>query len=340
MRVRSVTQRLMLSAVAASALIAVSVSAHAQDAKKPITIGMIMEARPEVEPWSAAWHDAAEALKKKDPSIKVLESYDAYDASRAEPVARQMLDSGANVLALTTFVLSDVAKAVSPDYPKVPMAVSSFGVTREPNLSSLTASYLEMGYSNCWLLTKLSKDGRIGVVGAQKAPFETEQFEGCKLGAAAANASSKIVLVNTNSFTDTQANREQVKALLDQGIVDINLISGVEDAVGGLRLCESSKAHCTTWGGDARQWATTSVVTTAILDWSVVLDDLVQQARTGNVKVKSFDLTFGNGGLKAPDFLKTDAVSPALQKEFLAMIADLGSNKIELPPSKVHPGLR
>src|ERR1700712_2670150 len=123
MRVRLVRRKMIVSAMATSAAIAFSVLAHAQDAKKPITIGMIMEARPEVEPWSAAWHDAAEALKKKDPSIKVLEAYDAYDASRAEPVARQMLDSGANVLALTTFVLSDVAKAVSPDYPKVPMAV-------------------------------------------------------------------------------------------------------------------------------------------------------------------------------------------------------------------------
>jgi basic membrane lipoprotein Med (substrate-binding protein (PBP1-ABC) superfamily) len=97
-------------------------------AEKPITIGLIMEARPEVEPWSLAWHDAAEAMKKKDPSIKVIESYEAYDSARAEPVARQMLDSGANVLVLSTFVLSDVAKTLAPEYKQVPMAVSSFGV--------------------------------------------------------------------------------------------------------------------------------------------------------------------------------------------------------------------
>ena len=48
-------------------------------ADKPITIGLIMEARPEVEPWSLAWHDAAEAMKKKDPSIKVIESDEAYE---------------------------------------------------------------------------------------------------------------------------------------------------------------------------------------------------------------------------------------------------------------------
>jgi basic membrane lipoprotein Med (substrate-binding protein (PBP1-ABC) superfamily) len=312
----------------------------ALSADKAITIGLILEARPEVEPWSLAWHDAAEARKKKDSSFKVIESYEAYDSARAEPVARQMLDAGANVLLLSTFVLSDVAKTLAPEYKQVPMAVASFGVLMQPNLSSITASYMEMGYSNCWLLTKMSKDGRIGVVGAQKAPFETEQMEGCKLGAQAANPASKIVLVNSNSFTDTQANREQVKALLDQGITEINLMSGTEDTVGGLRLCEASKAHCTTWGGDARLWAPKSTVTTAVLDWGVVMDDLIHQARTGDIKAQAFDLTYGNGGLKAPDFGADSAVSPALQIEFKKTVEDLGSGKITLPPSKVHPGLR
>lgn len=332
---------LRFNAVAiASTLLFLPVSGHAQDAGKPVTIGMIMEARPDVEPWSAAWHDAAEKLKKADPSIKVLESYDAYDSARAEPVARQMLDSGANVLALTTFVLSDVAKTLAKDYPELPMSVTSFGISQKPNLSSLTASYLEMGYSSCWLLTKLSKDGRIGAVGAQKAPFETEQLEGCKLGAAAANPAAKIVLVNTNSFTDTQANREQVKGLIDQGITEINLMSGTEDTLGGLRLCETSKANCVTWGGDARKWAPNSTVTTVIPDWSVILGEQVAQARAGKPEVKAYNLTYGNGGLKVPEFGSNSVVKPDLQKEFAAMIADLASEKIKLPESKAHPGLR
>jgi hypothetical protein len=99
----------------------------------PITIGLIMEARPEGEPWSLVWHDAAEAPKKKDPSIKVIESYEAYDSARAEPAAPQMLDAGANFL-LSTFVLSDVAKTFAPEYKQAPMAVASFGEMMQPNL--------------------------------------------------------------------------------------------------------------------------------------------------------------------------------------------------------------
>jgi hypothetical protein len=47
-----------------------------------------------------------------------------------------MLDAGANFL-LSTFVLSDVAKTLGPEYKQVPMAVASFGEMMQPNLSSI-----------------------------------------------------------------------------------------------------------------------------------------------------------------------------------------------------------
>ena len=314
---------------------------QAKSAEKKIKIGVVEEARPEVEPWSLAWHNSVVAIKKKDPSISSIETYNAYDATRAEPVIRQMLDSGVNVLALSTYVLADVAKTVAKAYPHVPMVLTAFAVMQKPNLSSGTASYLEIGYSTCWLLTKMSHDGRIGVVGAQKAPFETEIRTGCEMGAKAANPKAQLVTVYTNSFTDTQASHEQVEKLLDQGINNIVLSSGTGDAVGGLRLCETRKAHCATWGGDARLWAPTGAVLTVELNWDVVLEDLVKQARTGKIgPPKEWDLTYGNKGLSAVDYSTSAAVNPALRSEFKTVLAGLASRKIALPASKAHPGFR
>lgn len=310
------------------------------DETTPVKIGLIMEARPEVEPWSLAWHDAAEAMMQRDPNLTVVETFDAYDATRSEPVVRQLIESGANVIALSTFVLTDVALVLAADYPDVPMVLTSFNVLQEPNLSNATASYLEIGYSTCWLLAKLSDDGRVGYVGAQGAPFEVETRAGCELGARAANPDATVTVVNSNSFVDPQANREQTQGLLDRGISEIFLGSGTEDAVGGLRLCESAGAHCATWGGDARRWAPTASVLTVVLDWSVVLDGLVEQARSGQTEAIQWNLTFGNGGLTVTDFSATDAVSDELAAEFSAIVAGLGSLEIELPESVVHPGIR
>lgn len=303
-------------------------------------IGLVLEARPEHEPWSAAWHNAAEAIKDEDPGVEVIETYEAYDATRAEPVVRQMLDGGADVMLLSTFVLADVARSVAKDYPDVPMAVSSFGVLQEPNLNSVTASYLEIGYSTCWLLTKLSDDGRIGVVDAQGAPFETEIEQGCELGAEAANPDYELTKLSTNSFTDVQANREQVQSLLNEDIDEIYLVSGTEDAVGGLRLCEEAEANCATWGGDAAQWAPSGVVLTVNMNWQGVIENLMDQAKNGFEEPQTFNLTYGSDGLEALNYGESDAVSDGLKLEYEQMLADLASEKIELPESTAHPGYR
>lgn len=323
-----------------AALLAACSDSDAGTEGAEIHIGLVQEARPDVEPWSLAWHDSLEALKADDSDVKSTETFDAYDATRAEPVIRQLLDGGADVMALSTFVLTDIAKVVADEYPDVPMVLTSFGVMKQPNLSEATASYLEIGYSTCWLLARLSEDGRVGVVGAQEAPFEVESLEGCELGAKAADPDAEITLVNSNSFTDAQANREQVQNLLGQGIDNIFLVSGTEDAVGGFRLCEQAGAHCATWGGDARRWAPTASVMTVVLDWTIVLEDLVEQARSGELEAKSWGLTYGNGGLDVTGVDESEDVSDELKAEFDDIIAGLADESIELPESTVHPGLR
>lgn len=317
-----------------------SSGSESSDGGEGMKLGLIQEARPEVEPWSASWHDSVQAVIDDNPGTTVTETFDAYDATRAEPVIRQMLDDGANVMLMSTFVLADAAMSVAADYPDIPMIVTAFGVTQKPNLNAGTASYLEIGYSTCWLLAKQSPDGRIGVVGAQEAPFEVEIRKGCELGAAAANPDYKITTLSTNSFTDVQASREQVQTLLDQGIEQIYLLSGTEDAVGGLRLCEEEKAQCATWGGDAAQWAPNGTLLTVGLDWQSVIEELMDQAENGLKDPTTFNLTYGSKGLMALNYADNPAVSDEVQAEFEQVLADLASEEIELPDSEAHPGLR
>ena len=156
-------------------------------------VGVIMEARPAEQPWSGAVYDALQGIVKKDPAVKLSMSYKAYDPTTAEPVARQMIDDGAVIVDFHSFALNDVAHTLSKQFPKIPMAVSSFDPPVQPNLSIFTASYLNIGYSNCWLLAKLSKSGKIAYVAAVAIPYATEVLEGCKLGAAAANPKAEVL---------------------------------------------------------------------------------------------------------------------------------------------------
>jgi basic membrane lipoprotein Med (substrate-binding protein (PBP1-ABC) superfamily) len=322
-------------ALAAIGVVCAASGSIAADTK----IGLIMEARPVEQPWSAAIYDAAQALAKKDPSIKFLLSYKAYDPTSAEPVARQMIEEGAVVVDMHSFALNDVAHTMAKAFPKVPMSVSSFDPPVQPNLSIGTASYLNIGYSNCWMLAKLSKSGKIAYVAALAIPYATEILEGCKLGATAANPKVEVLAAYSNSFTNPQATREQAQGLLDQGADTLFPASATEDSLGGFQLCEQKKIPCVGYASDSRRYSPNFGVASAIIDWPVLLDSLLTQAKSGKLEATTFDASFANKGLITQPFEgPTAKVVPAeVQAGYSQVVADLAAGKITLPKSKAHP---
>jgi basic membrane lipoprotein Med (substrate-binding protein (PBP1-ABC) superfamily) len=302
-----------------------------------VEIGVIEEARPADQPWSAAMHDSLEKLVKKDKGVTYTESFNAYNPTEAEPVARQYLNGGAGVLVLHSFALEDVARSLAPDFKETPMSVASFSGPLKPNLNIETASYLQIGYANCWLLGKLSKSHKIGIVGPQPIPYSKELQKGCELGAKAAGASALAAF--SNSFSDQQATREQGQGLVDKGADGLFPSSATEDSLGGFKLCEDLNINCAGWASDARRYAPKTAVTSAVVDWSVLLDRLVSQARAGKPKAETFDATFDNKGLVPQPFegATGDRVPQDVQKEFATIVKGLGDGSIELPASAAHP---
>ena len=333
-----VKKQILLPVVVASMLSMIAgASTHAvADETK---IGIIMEARPAEQPWSAAIYDAAQSLAKKNPSLKFLQSYKAYDPTSAEPVARQMLQEGAVVLDMHSFALNDVAHVLAKEFPKIPMSITGFDPPVQPNLNIGSVSYLQIGYSNCWLLANLSKTGKIAFVGAMPIPYATELLEGCELGAAAAKKDAKVLSGYGNSFSDPRPTREQAQGLLDQGADTLFPASATEDSLGGFQLCEQKSIPCAGWASDARRYAPNFGVISAIVDWTVLLESLIKQHETGKLEATTLDATFANGGLTSQPFEGAPAkhVPPDLQKGYVDVVKALAAGKIDLPKSKAHP---
>lgn len=310
-------------------------------AAKSVKVGLILEDRPESDPWAAAWDTSIKAVVKKDPAVSYKEAYNANSPTDAQPVIQQLLGSGTGAMLMTSYTLSDIATSVQSQYPNVPMAVSSFQGTVPPNLSVVTASYLQIGYVNCWLLAKLSKTGKVGYTNGLPVPFATELLQGCQLGAAAANPSSKVLVAYTNSFADQQAGVIQAKSLLNQGADVLWPASGEGDTQGVYQLCEQQHIPCAGWGGDTRQWAPNTAVITAQLNWTGFIDKLIDQYRTQNLSPMNYDATYANGGVSVPPFEGAPgALVPAnVQTEFKQMLADMIAGKIQLPKSTAHPSV-
>lgn len=313
-------------------------SPNASAAEK-VKIGVINESTPAKEPWSAAMVEALDRLQAEDPDIEFSISTKAFQPTVAEPIARQLIADGARVMLMHSFVLNDITHKLAKEFPKVLFSVSSFVPPVQPNLSIATASYLQIGYSQCWLLAKISKSGKVGFLAAQKVPYATELEEGCKIGHKAGDPKSTLVSAWSNSFTDQQATREQAQSLIDQGVDGIFAASGTDDALGAFQLCEQRKVPCIGWGSDSRRYSKNYAVQSAIIDWTVLVKSLVAQVRSGNYNATTFDATYTNGGLiPQPIEGPTGKLIPGpIQAEFKTMMADLAAGRIKLPKSKAHP---
>jgi simple sugar transport system substrate-binding protein len=326
--------RLLLTASVAVSLV------HVFDANAAtISLGALLESRPATQPWSASFVDSVNKLKKIDKDLKVSLSYQAFDPTSAEPVARQMLGAPVDVLIMHSFALNDVAHKLAAQNPKVVMSVSSFDQPMKPNLNISTVSYLQVGYSQCWLLAKLSKSGKIGFVGAMPVPYANELLKACELGANAAKSGTTVLSAFSNSFSDQQATREQARTLVERGADGLFPASATEDSLGGFQLCEQQKIPCVGWASDIKRYAPNYGVSSAVIDWSVSIHALVDQALTGKLDATTFDATYGNHGLVSVTASGNAAkLIPAnVKADFDAMVRDLIAEKVSLPKSTAHP---
>jgi basic membrane protein A len=170
-------------------------------------------------------------------------------------------------------------------------------------------------------------------------PYATEVLEGCKLGAAAANPKAEVLAAYGGSFSNTQTTREQAQGLLDQGADTLFPASDTEDSLGGYQLCEQKKIPCVGYGSDVRRYAPNYGVASAIINWSVPLQSLLQQAKSGKLEASTFSASFANGGLTPQPFDGAPAklVPADVQAGYAQVLSDLASKKISLPQSKAHP---
>ena len=145
--------------------------------------------------------------------------------------------------------------------------VAADGEKPSKNISISTYSYLEMGYSQCWLAAKLSKSGTIGNVGVAKVPFNTETNQGCRLGAKAANPQAKVLEAFTNDFVDQQKGREVGQSLLDRGADVLFVSGGTDSSLGALALCGARKVPCFSTAYDNRSVAPAYVVSSTYNNW-------------------------------------------------------------------------
>ncbi len=322
-------------------LAAASLAAAASRDTKGFKFGVILPTSSTDLNWSQTMTAASKDVAKK-LGAQVSLTDKVFDPTQARPLFDQLLSQGTTLIFAHSFSFAELVKELAPKNPNTTFVVAADGTPAKGNISIATYSYIEMGYSQCWLAAKLSKKGVIGNVGAAKAPYNVETNQGCQLGAKAANPKAKVIEAFTNDFVDQQKGREVGQAMLDKGADVLFVSGGTDSSLGALALCGAKKVPCFSTAYDNRSVAPTEVVSSTYNNWRPWLTRLITEASKGKVKTFTYDGTFGNGGLAATPFDGPSAklVPAAVRTQFSAMLKQLGSGAIKLPKSTSHPGFR
>jgi basic membrane protein A len=291
--------------------------------------------------WSQTMTAASRDVSKQ-LGAKLSLTDKVFDPTQARPLFNQLLGQNTRLIFAHSFSYSQLVKELSARNKETIFVVAADGERPKDNISISTYSYLEMGYSQCWLAAKLSKTGVIGNVGAAKAPYNTETNQGCQLGAKAANPKAKVLEAFTNDFVDQQKGREVGQSLLDRGADVLFVSGGTDSSLGALALCGARKVACLSTAYDNRSVAPAYVVSSTYNNWRPWLKQTITDIAAGKYKTFTYDGTFKNGGLKATPFDGPSAklVPAGLRTQFAAMVKRLASGAIKLPASKSHPGYR
>jgi basic membrane protein A and related proteins len=337
----SVKTRFSFGVALVIALTLVASSAASERAVSGFRFGVILPTSETDLNWSqtmaAASRDVAKQLHAK---LSMTDK--VFDPNQARPLFNQLLAQKTKLIFAHSFSFAQLVRELAPKNPNTIFIVSADGEKPKANISISTFSYLETGFSQCWLAAKLSKKGVIGNVGAAKVPYNTEVNQGCRLGAKAANRNVKVLEAYTNDFADQQKGREVGQSLLDRGADVLFVSGGTDSSLGALALCGARKVPCFSTSYDNRSVSRAWVVSSTYIDWRPWLKKTINDTAAGRYKTFTYDATFGNRGLKATPFNGPSAklVPGNVKRQFSGVIKRLASRAIKLPASKSHPGYR
>jgi basic membrane protein A and related proteins len=340
-----VTRRLLSFLLAAAVATVALASATASTASRASTagfkFGVVLPTSSTDLNWSQTMTDASRDVAKA-LGARLSLTDKVFDPTQARPIFDQLLAQKVKLIFAHSFSFAELVRELAPQHTDTIFVVSADGERPSKNISISTYSYLETGYSQCWLAAKLSKRGVIGNVGAAKVPYNVETNQGCRLGAKAANPKAKILEAFTNDFADQQKGREVGQSLLDRGADVLFVSGGTDSSLGALALCSARKVPCLSTAYDNRSVAPAWVVSSTYINWRPWLKKTITDIAGGRYKTFTYDGTFANGGLKATPFDGPSAklVPAATRAAFAGVVKRLASGAIKLPKSTSHSGYR
>lgn len=233
-------------------------------------------------------HDEAREIVDKTFGIKSTTVENIPEGTDAERTIEELAQNH-DIVFTTSYGYMDPTINVAKKYPKVTF-LHATGYKTAENVGTYQTKGWESYYLSGTAAGLMTKNGKIGFVGAFPIPEVIYSLNAFTLAAKAVNPNVEVSVVWSNTWYDPTAEKQAAESLLDQGI---DVLATYQDSPTGIQAA----AERGVWGmgndADMNKYVPETYITNPIIDWSDYYVKTVQSWIDGTWKSESY-----LGGLK------------------------------------------
>ena len=184
---------------------------------------------------------------------------------------------------------------MAAEYPDQVFAIGTSDKILGDNIFTYMPQSEEPGYINGVIAAKMTKSGKVGIVGSTDGGDSARYVRGFVKGLADTNPDADYMLSWTGSFSDTVGAGDIGKTFIEAGC-DV-LVGPAQQAIGALRNVDSASGVL--WVGQTTSQLVdfpNVTVAAADYDYSAVIIELIKRTAEGKTGAECIPLNYNNGG--------------------------------------------
>jgi len=293
--------------VAASAVVLGALAASA-GAAEPVKAAFVYIGPTGDHGWTYA-HDVGRKKAEEELGGKVKTTFveNVPETADAERVIRDLAAKGNKAIFATSFGYMNAMEKVAKSFPKVAF-MHATGYKTAKNFGTYDVRTYEGAYMLGVVAGKMSKSGKLGVVGSFPIPEVIRNIDAFTIGARSINpkATTKIIWVNT--WFDPGKEREAALTLISQG-ADVLMQNTDSPAV--VQAAEEKGIYAFGWDSDMTKFGSKAQLAASVLHWEVIYKPQLEAVAAGTWKpaqiwagVKDGAVNIENFGTSTPADVK------------------------------------
>ena len=203
------------------------------------------------------------------------------ESAEVERVMERLISSGHSIIFATSYGYLDHAIRVGERYPKVTF-LHAGGLKTSGNVGTYWADSDDGMYLSGMVAGSISKNGKLGFVGAFQIPQLLRSINAFTMGAQAVNPKATTTVVWTGGWWEPQKETEAVNAFADQGI-DV-IAEQVDSPITIAQTAEKRGVYIIGKDVNVMDRAPKAWLTGVSWNWGPMMVKLVQEVQAGKWK--------------------------------------------------------